>query len=75
MIPYQRVWAWTTGDVRVAYTFGADGSQPVEVAVRCDNVMSRYSPMAVNTVAGFGYDQENGGSVGSVVWVSAYAKF
>jgi hypothetical protein len=29
----------------------------------------------VNMVAGLGYDQENGGLVGRVVWGSAYVKF
>lgn len=78
VVPVQRVGGWTTADVRVAYTFDAVdrfGTQPVEVAVRCENVMNRYSPVVVNTVAGLGYDQENGGLVGRVVWVSAYVKF
>lgn len=61
--------------MRVAYTFGADGSQSVEVAVRCENVMNRYSPTAVSTVASLGYDQENGSLVGRVVTVSAYVRY
>jgi outer membrane receptor protein involved in Fe transport len=78
VVPVRRVGAWTTGDVRVAYTFGVgdgSGARGVEVAVRCENVTGRYSPRVVNTVAGVGYDQENGSLVGRVVLGSVFVGF
>ena len=46
--PTSRVRAWTTGDLRLSYTFKpADtaGSHPIELAINCENVTSKEFPV------------------------------
>jgi hypothetical protein len=76
--PVSSIASWTTADLRVAYTFGAEDaprSRPVEVALNCENLFNRYSPFAVNTVASLGYDQENGSLTGRVITLAVDVKW
>jgi outer membrane receptor protein involved in Fe transport len=76
--PATRVASWTTVGLRVAYTFNAaDGrpSRPVEIALKGENLLNRYSPFAVNTVADLGYDQENGDLTGRVLTLGVDVKW
>ena len=76
--PFQRVASWTTGDVRLSYTFNVVdrfGAQPVEVALNLENVTNHYSPFVINTVANLAYDQENGSLQGRMVTLDAYLKY
>ena len=76
--PVSSIASWTTADLRIAYTFGADDaprSRPVEVALNCENLFNRYSPFAVNTIASLGYDQENGSLTGRVITLAVDVKW
>lgn len=76
--PATRVASWTTVDLRVAYIFNAaqrHPSRPIEIALRGENLLNRYSPFAVNTVANLGYDQENGDLAGRIVTLGVDLKW
>jgi iron complex outermembrane receptor protein len=76
--PATRVASWTTVGLGVAYTFNTAErrpSRPVEIALQGENLLNRYSPFAVNTVANLGYDQENGDLAGRVVTLGVDVKW
>jgi iron complex outermembrane receptor protein len=76
--PATQIASWTTADLRFAYTFNsaaARGSHPTEISLNCTNLFNRYSPFAINKVAGLGYDQENGDLTGRTVTLSSYVKW
>ena len=76
--PATRVASWTTANLHFAYTFNnavTPESSRTEVALMCKNVLNHYSPFAVNTVAGLGYDQENGDLTGRTLTLSLHVKW
>jgi iron complex outermembrane recepter protein len=77
-IPESNIGSWTTLAVRLGYTLRAADSpwsRETEFALNIENVLDRYPPFAVNTIANLGYDQENGDLSGRVITASARVRW
>lgn len=75
--PVSRVGSWSTVDLRLAYTFGEDGSTSpsTEVALMARNLFDRYPPFSNDARGNTGYDQENADLTGLDLGLSIHVKF
>jgi iron complex outermembrane recepter protein len=75
--PQRRVDSWTTVDLHATYALGtaSDWLGRTTVALSADNLFDTNPPFLNNSLAGLGYDQENGDLIGRMLSLSVRTRW